>query len=344
MKAFQFASSDDLAMWDLHFSAYVVPVLTASIELGIFDALAKEAASAEQLAERCSFNCRAMRVMLPYLSSLGLLAQHQGQYHLAEVARNYLVTSSPTYWGPVLAISREPMVTHQKVLEAARAPESTSAWDVIEQDKASSAWSLGALPPELARAIALYMNTYALPSAAVAARVLDLRNTSRLMDVGAGSGCFSIAFATENPALHCTLMDLAPMCDEAATFVNSAGLGGRIHYAAVDMFREKWPTGHDAIFFSNIFHDWDFATCRLLAKKAYEVLPQGGRIHIHEMLLDDTRNGPKMATAFSVLMLLGTKGQQFAASELVAILTAVGFKGCRITPGHGHHAIVTAEK
>ena len=27
------------------------------------------------------------------------------------------------------------------------------------------------------------------------------------------------------------------------------------------MFREPWPKGYGALFFSNVYHDWDFETC-----------------------------------------------------------------------------------
>ena len=41
---------------------------------------------------------------------------------------------------------------------------------------------------------------------------------------------------------------------------------------AVDLFREPWPKGHDALFFSNVFHDWDFETCDWLAAQAFDAL------------------------------------------------------------------------
>lgn len=82
----------------------------------------------------------------------------------------------------------------------------------------------------------------------------------------------------------------------------------------------------------------------MLAGKAFTALPKGGQILVHEMVLDDTRDGPLLTTLFLVYMLMGTKGQQFTAPELAEILTSVGFVDFRVTPTHGNYAVVSARK
>ena len=110
------------------------------------------------------------------------------------------------------------------------------------------------------------------------------------------------------------------------------------------MFREAWPKGYDAIFFSNIWHDWNFRTCAWLAARAYEALPRGGRIMLHEALLDDDGNGPLGTAAFSMFMLLATQGQQFTLAELAALLEGAGFVGVETQQTAGYYSITTAYK
>jgi acetylserotonin N-methyltransferase len=110
------------------------------------------------------------------------------------------------------------------------------------------------------------------------------------------------------------------------------------------MFRQPWPTGYDALFFSNVWHDWNVRTCQWLAARAFDALPSGGRILLHEMLLDDDGNGPVTAAAFSMLMLLATQGQQFTAGELKAILDAAGFARVDVTHTHPYYSLVTGYK
>jgi SAM-dependent methyltransferase len=339
-----FPSSDDSLMWALHLSHLTFPSLTAADALGVFAALAESPADADELSMRLHLNRRAVRALLPMLASAGLLRQHLGRYHLAEAARNYLLPSAPCYWGPVLALIRDIPMAHRDVVRALQAPESLSQWNVSSPDRPSNVWTEGRLPPETASAIASYMQANCVLAARALADRVDLSGVSHLLDVGAGAGTFSIAFARRHPSLRCTLMDFREMCDIALRNAREAGCWDRIDARSVDMFREPWPTGFDGVFLSNVFHDWDFETCASLARKAHAALRPGGRILIHEVLLDDTRDGPAVSVAFSMYMLLATKGQQFTGAELSRLLLEAGFVGIEITPSHGFYAIVSATR
>ena len=131
------------------------------------------------------------------------------------------------------------------------------------------------------------------------------------------------------------------MCEVAQTYIDAAGVQDRVDTAAVDMFRQAWPAGYDAVFFSNVWHDWNFRTCEWLAARAFEALPAGGRIMLHEMLLDDDGAGPPAAASFSMLMLLATQGQQFTLEELKGILEGAGFTGVEARQTYGYYSIVT---
>ena len=80
----------------------------------------------------------------------------------------------------------------------------------------------------------------------------DFAETRRLLDVGGCSGVFSITLAERHPDLRCTVMDLAEVCKLTPGYVAARGLSDRIDTFSADMFRDPWPTGYDAHFFSNI--------------------------------------------------------------------------------------------
>jgi 2-polyprenyl-3-methyl-5-hydroxy-6-metoxy-1,4-benzoquinol methylase len=337
-------TADDRKLWDLHLSSFATHALTVADELGLFDELARQPSTPEEVARALKINLRAARAVLALLVSTELLIQRAGRYYVTETAQNYLLRSSPYYWGPVLSLMRNLQFTHASVMATVRAPEAASHWTRVEGDAPIDAWSGGSIGPELARDVGAYMNANSLAAAFVLAQRADLSGRQRLLDVGAGSGCFSIALAHANSDLRCTLMDLEAMCAVGMEYVRAAGLERRIDTCPRDMFRQAWPSGYDAILLSNILHDWDFETASLLVGKVYDALSPGGRILIHEMLLDDSRDGPTTAAAFSFYMLVGTKGQQFTVPELSAMLGKVGFKKVDVTPAHGYYALVSAEK
>ena len=166
-----------------------------------------------------------------------------------------------------------------------------------------------------------------------------------LLDVGGGSGIFPIELARVWPQLRATIMEIDTICAEARRYIAAAALSDRIDTRAVNMFTQEWPAGFDALFFSNIFHDWSDATCALLARKAFAALPTGGRIILHETLMDDDGCGPFAAAAFSLLMLLGTKGKQYSLAELRGILEGAGFVEVEsIAVGSGYYSLVSARK
>jgi acetylserotonin N-methyltransferase len=188
------------------------------------------------------------------------------------------------------------------------------------------------------------MHAHSVAAAVGVARHYDFGGVSRVLDAGGGSGCFMVAAAQAHAHLRCTVLELPAMCEVAAGYIQRGGVGDRVETHALDMFRQPWPTGYDTIFFSNVWHDWNVRTCQWLAARAFDALPSGGRILLHEMLLDDDGNGPVTAAAFSMLMLLATQGQQFTAGELKAILEASGFARIDVTPTHPYYSVVTGYK
>jgi acetylserotonin N-methyltransferase len=188
------------------------------------------------------------------------------------------------------------------------------------------------------------MHCHSLPAAITAARGNAFAGVSRLLDVGGGSGCFAIALAQRNPKLRCTVMDLPPVCEIARRYIADGGVSDRVEVLGLDMFREQWPTGYDGILLSNVIHDWDDETNTRLARSAFDALPSGGRLFLHELLLDERRDGPLAATAFSLVMATTTRGRQYTADELSGLLTSVGFVDVLAGASHVHHSIVSAAK
>jgi cyclopropane fatty-acyl-phospholipid synthase-like methyltransferase len=212
-----------------------------------------------------------------------------------------------------------------------RLHEALTTLDPVEEipeghgDRNVDEWASGHMSAEAAASMTRYMHSHSAAAAIAVAQSGLFTSTHRLLDVGGCSGVFSIAVAERHPGLTCTIMDLPAVCALTPDYVKERGLEDRIDTHAADMFRDPWPVGYDAVFFSNIFHDWRPVTCLGLARRAFAAVPSGGTINLHEMLLGDDGSGPRTAAAFSVLMALGTQGQQFTFGELESLLIEAGF-------------------
>jgi acetylserotonin N-methyltransferase len=198
---------------------------------------------------------------------------------------------------------------------------------------------------EAAARIAKFMHAHSMAAARGAAAQRVFGELGSLMDVGCGSGVYGIEIARAHPRLKVTLMDLREMCAEANGYVIGADLRERVTTAPVNMFEEEWPTGHDAHFFANVFHDWSEETNLILAQKSFAALPSGGRIFLSEILMDDDGAGPWHAAAFSLLMLVGTLGKQYSLPEFRQILEGAGFTNVQaVRTGGGYYSLVSATK
>jgi len=341
--------ADDRRIWELWLSGLHQPAIVAADQAGIFDALAEAPATISELAARLDLDDRATGILVRLLAALGLLTPRLQRFHLSNDARAYLLTSSPWYWGPMLSVAvsewhRDTLLAKLKRRGSDRiaGPEGTPL--ISGEGRAADGWAAGSVSREEARDIAARMHAHSAPAATGVARHYDFGGVTRVLDVGGGSGSFMVAAAQAHPHLRCTVLELPAMCEVAGGYLAAARVADRVDTCALDMFRQPWPRGYDAIFFSNVWHDWNVRTCRWLAARAFDALPSGGRILLHEMLLDDDGAGPVAAASFSLLMLLATQGQQFTFGELKAILEEAGFVRVGTTETHPYYSVVTGHK
>ena len=344
MSTYELPPSDDTAIWDAWLSQHYLPSVTVADDLGVLESLHESPAGAVELAERLGLDRRTTIAVLRMLAAQGYLKQRLGTYQLTDSARLYLLKSSPYYWGYMLNRRGERHEWLKEKLEG-RSPEGIPGHRPEERAEGTSAssWASGQVEVEQARRIAAAMHSHSLPAATGLARNGNFSGVSRLLDVGAGSGCYPIALALANPSLRATIMELPSMCQVAQEYIRDAGVANRVDTISVDMFREAWPQGYDAVFFANVWHDWNFETCTFLAQRTYDALPAGGRIFLHEMLLDDDGDGPLTTASFSMLM-LGTEGQQFSLPELKALLEAAGFVDVQSQHTYAYYSLVSARK
>lgn len=337
--SFQLPVVDDTLVWNAFLDVYKVPALAVAIELEIFESLDAQPDSPEGLAERRDFDPRGLRALLPMLMQLGFLREHGGRYQLNEAGRQYMLKGSPYFWGHVFSRVGKTLGPTQLLRETINRERERAA-----KTRPADGWEDGHVDMEVARTVTAFMHSHSMPAAVGMTHTCDFSTLRRVLDVGGGSGCFSIALAAALPELRCTVMELPTICTLAMEYIAEAGLSDRIDTVTVDMFRAAWPEGYDAHFFSNIFHDWSFETCLQLARSSHAALPPGGRILLHEMLLDDSCTAPAPAVAFSLLMAMGTKGQQFSFPQLQDLLQQAGFKRVSCQPSYGYYSIVTGEK
>jgi SAM-dependent methyltransferase len=164
--------------------------------------------------------------------------------------------------------------------------------------------------------------------APVLAQRVDLSQAKRLLDIGGGTGLYSIAFLQRFPQLRAIIYDRPAVLKIAAEFAERYGVANRLECVAGDMFKDSFPDDCDVILLSNVLHDWDAPECSRLVAKSAASLPPGGRLLIHDAFLNDDHAGPLYPALFSVALMILTEGRNYSAAEYKAWMTAA-----ELTPG-----------
>jgi acetylserotonin N-methyltransferase len=330
-------SAEDRTIWDLWLSQYRLPVVLAADELGVFQFLHDRPANLDEICSRLNLLPRSAGALTTALAAMGFLVQYGGRFQLTHSARVYLLADSEFYWVPMLRSAGFGHVTTAALLQNLRTE------NLGEDDRISRRWERGEMNAEDARGSNQRMHSHSFPAALGMAHSHEFHGVRRLLDVAGGSGCYAIALALRHPHLCCTVADLPAVADDARTYIERYNCQERVDTYGFNMFRDTWPTGYDAVLLTNVLHDWEAERRAQLVASAFKALPAGGRVFIHEILLNEAQDGPIAAALFSVMM-LGTRGKQLSFAELEDLLTRTGFGEVEVKHTYGYYSLVSATK
>jgi hypothetical protein len=131
------------------------------------------------------------------------------------------------------------------------------------------------------------------------AEKFDFSRYSTVSDVGGALALLSRIVGKRHAHLTFCTFDLPPVAPHARKHIDAAGMSDRIRVVSGDFFKDELPKA-DVITMGNILHDWNLEKKKLLVKKAYGALPEGGAFIAIENLIDDARR----ENAFGLLMSL----------------------------------------
>lgn len=175
---------------------------------------------------------------------------------------------------------------------------------------------------------------------------LDLGSARRLLDIGGGPGTYAQAFLGVYPQLaEITIFDLPLALAVAAERLENFGRRAAVRFHAGDFHQVPFGNGYDVVWISQVLHSQDEAGCRRLIDKAAAALAPGGRLIVHEFLLDDSRSQPLTAALFAVHMLVMTAGgRAYSGAEVAGWLRECGLVDIEIRKVSDDTGVVQGKK
>jgi cyclopropane fatty-acyl-phospholipid synthase-like methyltransferase len=165
---------------------------------------------------------------------------------------------------------------------------------------------------------------------------LDTTGVRRILDLGGGSGAYSIAFAKASPDVRCEILDVPEVVPLTNEYVNQAGVSAQITIRAGDMLKDEFGSGYDLIMLNAICHMFSEQQNCEIFRRAHKALAPNGRLVVQDFILHPDKTGPQHAALFSLNMLVSTdSGASYSEPEYTQWMRAAGFSDvCRINlPG-----------
>jgi len=293
-------------------------VLLTGAELDIFTRLA-EPASIRELAEKQGWDERPLTVLLDALTAIGLLTKGDGRYQTDAGLLPFLRSDSPQ---TVL-----PMIRHAATIWR----NWSNLTQIVAVTGGVESTAGGFENPEDQKAFIGAMHVVGKVHAAKIVQAINPGSARRLIDVGGGSGTYTIAFLEAIPEMSATLFDLPDVEAMGRERITEAGLMDRVTLVAGNFYTDSLPPGHDLALVSAIIHMNSPEQNVDLYKKIFEALVPGGRIVIRDHVMKPDKTAPKSGALFAVNMLVATPGGgTYTYEEIKTGLMAAGFENVRL--------------
>ena len=170
------------------------------------------------------------------------------------------------------------------------------------------------------------MHVRALRDAQELVKNVDPGKALNLIDVGGGSGSYTIGFLKASSYMRATLFDLPEVIALARQRILLEGLSDRVTLAAGDYNVDALPGGHDLALLSAVIHQNSQEQNVDLYRKVCDALDAGGRIIVRDYVMGSDRTRPTSGALFAVNMLVNTRGgNSYTYEEIRGGLEDAGF-------------------
>lgn len=316
-------------------------VLLSAVEMEVFTELAKHPEDAEALQSRMGLHPRSARDFLDALVALGFIERDAGGiYRNTPDAEIFLDKKKPSYIGGVLEMANHRLYGFWGHLtEALRTGEPQNEikgghdfFAALYADPARLKEFLGAMTG-VSRGANLTI-----------ARQVPWGDYETFVDAGTAQGDLAVQIALANPHLKGIGFDLPEVAPIFEEYVEATGLVDRLSFSGGNFFEEDLPKA-DVVLYGHILHDWDLEQKKLLLRRAFDALPEGGSVVVYEAIIDNARSGNAFGLLMSLNMLIETPaGFDYTGADCEGWMKEAGFRETRVEHLVGPDSMVVGVK
>jgi len=302
--------------------------LLVAVKLGLFTELAQSPLGGAEIGQRLGLHPRARRDFLDALVALGFLRRNEnGFYSNSPDADLFLDKRKPSYVGGVLEMANHRLYPFwANLTEALRTGEPQNESKHGQPKVFETLYADPARLKEFLRA----MTGISRGANLAIARHFPWAQYQTVVDAGAAQGDLITQIALANPHIHGTGFDLPEVAPVFEDYIAENNLSARVRFHPGSFFTDPLPKA-DVVTMGHILHDWDLEQKRLLIRRAYDALPDGGAFIVYDALIDDARRSNAFGLLMSLNMLIETPGGfDYTGADCCAWLREAGFRETRV--------------
>jgi O-methyltransferase domain/Dimerisation domain len=315
--------------------------LLSAVEMELFTELARQPQDLESLKGRLGLHPRSAHDFLDALVALKLLERRDGKYYNTPSTDFFLDKRKKSYIGGMLAMANNRLYPFWGHLTAALR---TGLPQNEARDGSSNPFTALYADPARLKEFLQAMTGISHGSNMTIARNFPWSKYRSAVDVGTAQGDLISQVALANPHIEGTGFDLPEVGPVFEDYVNLQGLSQRVKFSPGSFFDDPVPKA-DVVMMGHILHDWDLDTKRMLVRKAWEALPEGGAFIIYEMIIDNDRSQNAPGLLMSLNMLIETSGGfDYTAADCEEWMKEAGFHETRAEHLVGPDSVVIGIK
>lgn len=293
-------------------------IILTAFELEVFTAIGAKEKSSAEVAKQLGADKRGLDRLLNALCALGLLGKEGGLFSNTPFSVRHLIKGNPEYLGGL-----------------AHTGELWQRWGTLTRAVKRGGTVLGGKRPKAneKRRVGGFiaaMHERASGQSAAIINLLDLSAVKKTLDIGGGSGQYSMALVRANKDIRATVFDLPDIIRLTQCYVEKSSLSARFSFRAGDFRRDDLGRGYNLALLSAIIHMNSPAENKKLFKKCAGALGPGGQLVVQDYIMNAERTEPEAGTLFALNMLINTRdGDTYTESEVRSWMAAAGFSKIR---------------
>jgi predicted nicotinamide N-methyase len=295
--------------------------LMAAVELEVFTAIARGQDTIPAVGQAAGIGARNAERLLTALVAMALLTREGERFANAPDVQRFLVKDSDRYAGPWILFTKPRWEAYGKM---------------SERLKSNAVHRLGAYQEftvEDARRYHAATYSIGMGAARLFSRSVDLGGRKLMLDLGGGSGAYSIVATQTYPGLKAIVLDLPPVAVVAREYIEANNASDRVSAVAGDFTESQFPQGVDVVVMASNLPQYEPDLIRLVVAKAFAALVPGGEMHLVGETLHDDRRGPLSAALWGLNEgVYGSTGVAHTESEVKGYLRDAGFADVEVHP------------